>query len=198
MVERYFRQGALSRLHTLADAQDALGEAGVGLSERTPRTQIAVRGLAEDRFFVDGFSAATGLALPVEANTAESLLGRTVFWLGPSEWLLTSAEEAPASLLEPLRQSLDGRHHALTDVSESRVAIRVEGPRLADLMSKVTSLDLAGMAPGACAQSTFARSHMLLYVLPDACEIYIHRSFAEYAWLWLTDAAQEYGVVTLR
>lgn len=198
MADSYLRQSALASLHLMARAVAELGEAGIGLSERTPRAQIAVRGEADDRFFVDGFSAATGLPLPVEANTTSTGLGRTAFWLGPNEWLLTSSEEVPGGLLSSLSETLAGRHHATTDVSESRIVLRVEGPRLADLMSKVTSLDLSRLQPGQCAQSTFARTHMLLHVLPEAYDLFIHRSFAEYAWRWLEDAAAEYGVAVLR
>lgn len=198
MAESYSRQSALSHLHLLARAADDLGGAGIGMSETTPRAQIAVRGSVDDRFFVDGFAAGTGLALPVEAGGTDSGLGRTVFWLGPDEWLLTSTEEAPEGLVASLAEALSGRHHALVDVSESRVAIRLQGPRLAALMSKVTSLDLDRLEEGRCAQSTFARAHMLLHALPGAYDLYIHRSFADYAWHWLEDAAEEYGVAVLR
>lgn len=197
MAEAYSRQSALAHMHLLARAVDSLGGAGIGMSEITPRAQIAVRGSPEDRFFVDGFAAGTGLALPLDAGGTASGLGRTVFWLGPDEWLLTSMEETPEGLVASLAEALSGRHHAVTDVSESRVAIRLQGPRLAALMSKVTSLDLERMDEGRCAQSTFARTHMLLHAQADAYDIYVHRSFADYAWRWLEDAAQEYGVAVL-
>ena len=198
MVELPLRQGALAHLHLLARAVGDIGEAGIGLGERTPRAQIALRGDGGDRFFVDGFAAATGLTLPLATGGVENALGRRVFWLGPDEWLLTSMEEEADGLLASLAETLAGRHHALTDVSESRVVIRIEGPRLGDLMSKATSLDLARLEAGHCAQSTLARTHMLLHALPEAYEIYVHRSFADYAWRWLEDAALEYGVAVLR
>lgn len=198
VADGYARQSGLAHLQLMARAVDELGSAGIGLAERTPRAQIALRGPADDRAFVEGFAGGTGLELPVQANRTASALGRTVFWLGPDEWLLTSTEELPEALTASLAGGLSGCRYAMTDVSESRVAIRVQGPHLAALMSKVTSLDLDRMAEGACAQSTFARTHMLLHALPGAYDIYVHRSFADYAWHWLEDAAQEYGVAVLR
>jgi sarcosine oxidase subunit gamma len=41
---------------------------------------------------------------------------------------------------------------------------------------------------------------MLLHQLDDgpSYDIYIHRSFAVYAWSWLSDAAREYGLAVMR
>ena len=66
---------------------------------------------------------------------------------------------------------------------------------------KGTSLDLhpGVFGPGRCAQSSIARCHMLLHQTGDApaYEIYVHRSFSDYLWRWLQDAAREYGVQVL-
>ena len=69
---------------------------------------------------------------------------------------------------------------------------------LRDVLRKGTSIDLHPKAfgPGQCAQTGIARCHMLLHQTSDepAYDIYVHRSFADYLWRWLEDAAREYGV----
>ena len=49
---------------------------------------------------------------------------------------------------------------------------------------------------GNCIHAHLGRCHMLLHQIDNepGYDIYIHRSFAVYAWNWLSDAAREYGV----
>ena len=49
---------------------------------------------------------------------------------------------------------------------------------------------------GACAQTRLAKAPVLVRRLDDggAYEIVVRRSFADYLWLWLEDAAAEYGL----
>jgi sarcosine oxidase subunit gamma len=55
-------------------------------------------------------------------------------------------------------------------------------------------LDPAAFGPGRCAQTALARAHMLLHQVSDVpCyHVYAHRSFADYVFAWLEDAAAEY------
>ncbi len=53
-------------------------------------------------------------------------------------------------------------------------------------------------APGHCAQSGLAKARILLRQI-DATprfEVFVERSHAEYLWLWLKDAAQEFEVAS--
>jgi sarcosine oxidase subunit gamma len=99
-------------------------------------------------------------------------------------------------MAQRLTEALGRQHTAIVDVSESRTVITLGGPKAGDTLAKGCSLDLhpSVFAAGRCAQTGLARAHVILHKVTDdpLLEIYVHRSFAEYAWLWLEDAAREY------
>lgn len=195
MVERWRQQHPLAHLQLRARAATE-EDPGVRLEALGFSAQVCVRGDGEDSAFVAAFTQGFGFAPPDALRTAgdDALL---VLWLGPSEWLLVAPEDDGA-LAERARQSLAGCHSAVTDMSDSRVVIRASGDRVRECLSKACSLDLHPrmFQAGMCAQSLLARTHVLLHQRDDAptYDLYIHRSFADYAWRWLEDAALEYGL----
>jgi sarcosine oxidase subunit gamma len=106
-----------------------------------------------------------------------------------------------------LRAALAEQRCAVTDVSESRTCIHVRGPRARDLLAKGCPLDLHPrvFGPGRCAGTLMAKAGVTLHQVagddaPDgpAYDLYTTRSFADYLWRWLEDAAREYGLAVLR
>ena len=67
-----------------------------------------------------------------------------------------------------------------------------------ELLAKGCPLDLHPRAfdVGQCAQSHLAKAPILIRQLDrePSFEIVVRRSFADYFWLWLEDAAAEYGL----
>lgn len=205
MPERYRRQSALAHLHldarALADA--VASDAGVEMSEAPFRDMINLRGDGSDAAFTTAAGKALSLGLPMAANTSASKRGGTaVLWLGPDEWLIAAPAGKGDALADKLRRALGSLHAALTPLGDGRTVIRLSGPRARDVLSKGCPLDLHPrvFGPGQCAQTILGRCDMLLHQpaqgrgAPDTFEIYVARSFAEYAWTWLEDAAGEYGV----
>lgn len=201
MAEIWRQQHPLAHLHLRArardgDAPDTDGEAGVRLHVRGFDGQVGVRGEETDPGFRAAFEAGFGFAPPPALRGAGGG-DVSALWLGPSEWLLVTPGDG-AALAERARQALAGCHSAVTDVSDSRCVIRASGPRVRELLAKASSLDLHPRVfeTGMCAQSLLARTHMLLHQVADdpVYDIYVHRSFADYAWRWLEDAAREYGL----
>jgi sarcosine oxidase subunit gamma len=199
MPERYQWQGALASLGIEARALFAVEDAGVVLCERRVGTQLVIRGDAADADFATGVKGALGVDLPTEPKTAHHKDGTTLLWLGPDEWLAVVVDEDDVRLANAIRESLVDVHHALADVSHSRTVMGLEGPNAREVLMKGTNVDLHPrvFAPNNCIQAHLGRCHMLLHQL-DASpryDIYIHRSFAVYAWNWLSDASREYGFV---
>ena len=197
MVERYLEQGPLAHLHLAARAvATPPDDAGVTLAEPARRGLVGLRGPA-DAGFRDAAQRILGLALPTEPNSTAASAGVTAFWLGPDEWLIAAAAARAAGLAAGLREALAGRHHAVLDLSSARATIAVAGAHARDVLAKGCPLDLHPRAftPGACAQSHYAKAAVLLYQADDtpSYELTTSRSFAEYLWLRLEDAAQEYG-----
>ena len=173
-------------------------DAGVVLSERQAGTQLVFRGDASDREFSFAVAETLGLDLPITPKTAHRRRGRTLLWLGPDEWLVIVAAENDGKLSAGLAATLADVHHAVVDVSHSRAVIGLRGPNARDVLMKGTNIDLHPRAfgPDNCIQAHLGRCYMLLHQLDDgpSYDIYVHRSFAVYAWNWLSDAAREYGL----
>ena len=89
----------------------------------------------------------------------------------------------------------------MTDVSEARTSILVQGPRARHLLQKGVPLDLhpREFQTCHCAQSHIAGANIILRQLDDApsYEILVLNSFAEHLWLWMESAAREYRTVVL-
>lgn len=201
MAEKYLRQTPMAHLHLEARAVSDPGDAGVTLCEHPFRGQLALRGDTQDKAFVSGVEQVLGVAVPAKPNTVAANDDVSVLWLGPNEWLIVMHDGREQETMQALCDALVGRHFAVTDVSDSRAVIGLSGPHARDVLMKGCSLDLhpRTFGPHQCAQSALARCHMLLHQIDDAptYDIYIHRSFVDYVWRWLEDAAQEYRLAII-
>lgn len=198
MPEPYQRQGALATLGIEARALVPDPDAGVVLSEQVTVAQLVVRGDASNADFAGSAAGVLGVELPVTPKTAHRAHGRTALWLGPDEWLVVSTAAEDEDLGVRLADALDDVHHAVADVNHSRTVMGLQGPHARDVLMKGTNIDLhpRRFGPDSCIQAHLGRCHMLLHQLDESpsYDVYIHRSFAVYAWNWLCDGAREYGL----
>lgn len=108
---------------------------------------------------------------------------RSVLWLGPSEWLV----------VDGVLIDLPGG----VDVSANRTTLELRGPHARDILEKGCTLDLhpRSFATGHCAQTTVARTQVILWQIADepAYHLLVRNSFAQYLADWLVDAASEYS-----
>jgi sarcosine oxidase subunit gamma len=193
MPERLERQPALGRTE-LAPRGVRLGERALG--------KIDLRGQPAERAFMSGVGRVLDLLLPTEPNTAASKNRLTALWLGPDQWLLVCPPDDSALFIGSLQEALADSDCAITDVSDGRTALCLEGPSARAVLAKGCPLDLHPRAfpPGSCAQTLLGKAAVLIHLVGDdpasgpAFEVYVARSFAEYLWAWLEDAGREYGV----
>lgn len=206
MVDAWLEQSPLSSLHLDARAAGDAGkeDAGVTMRVRERRGQFVLRGDAGDAAFTAAARAALKLDLPLDPNTvAGSAKGTHALWLGPGEWLIVTKADAGARTVKGLTGALGSQHAAVTDVGESRAVIELAGPNARQVLMKACTLDFhpGVFGPGRCAQTLVARASVIVHQTGPAkatgapvYELYVARSFAEYLWAWLEDAAGEYGV----
>ena len=89
----------------------------------------------------------------------------------------------------------------MTDVSSGQTVVVLRGSAVRDVLAKGCPLDLAseGVPPSGSARRAISRRRRSCADparWPDedgAFEIVVRRSFADYVWAWLEDAAAEYG-----
>lgn len=202
MVEQYLRQSPLAHLGLDGRTQATRGKAGVALSEQPFRGIINLRAQPDDGEAMSAIEATLGFALPVTPNTTVASATALALWLAPDEWWIVTPGPEPESgpdMAAKLRTALANRRGSVTDVSDSRTCLRVSGPRARDLLCKGLPLDLHPRVfpAGRCAQSHLAKTGVVLHLIAEkgpAFELYVLRSFAEYLWVWLEDAAREYGL----
>jgi sarcosine oxidase, subunit gamma len=150
--------------------------------------RVGAVGSASERLGVD-LSTVPDTWAPTEA-------GRAV-WLGPDEWLLTSAAEVPEELEARVRAAVVPLGGSATDVSAQRITVRLTGPRVRDVLAKGCSIDLHPRAfgRGRSAQTTLGRAGVVLLAEGgDDYVVLVRSSFAGYLADWLVDAALEYSV----
>ena len=198
MAEQYRRRSALAHLGLEARVSAALGDAGVMLAESPIRGLLVLRGDSAGTEFRSAVSAVLGLDPVDEPLTAARKRDVSMLWLGPDEWLVVTPDRRAERIERTLRDALEGQHAALTDVSHSRTVLALCGPDARAVLAKGCPLDFHPrvFGPGRCAQSRLAKCQVLIHQTKaaPAFDIYVQRSFAEYAWTWLEDAGQEFGV----
>ena len=198
MAERYRRRSALAHLGLEARASTTVDDAGVMLGESPTRGLLVLRGNGASTGFRSTVSAVLGLEPVREPLTAERRRDVSMLWLGPDEWLVVTPDRRVARIERALRDALAGQHAALTDVSHSRTILTLSGPGARAVLAKGCPLDLHPrvFGPGRCAQSRLAKCQVLIHQTHAAptFHIYVNRSFSQYAWTWLEDAAREFGV----
>ncbi|MFW5969019.1 MAG: sarcosine oxidase subunit gamma [Halofilum sp. (in: g-proteobacteria)] len=171
-------------------------DAGITLHERPFLGCINLRGNPEDANFTDAVKDVLGTALPTQPNTVVDSGDITVFWLAPTEWFIRTAANGERDLIARLEEALAGQHIATNDVTGNFTTVELSGPHARDVLEKGCTLDLhpRAFAPGQCAQTLL--SHAGILIRPTAAgafELVVRRSFADYTFVWLEDAAVEYG-----
>ena len=183
----------LHRRHALASFLE--GETGNGrentgavLEVRPGYGYLNLRGDPNSDRFMQVAEAALGQPLP--AATGSFTSGQhTIYRLGPDEWLLCTALGREKETAGQLEKNLAGQCYSLVDVTGGQVMMRLRGPRAREVLARGCTLDLHPRAfkTGRCAQSTLAKTSMLIALADDAptFDIIVRRSFAEYAARWL-------------
>ena len=140
-----------------------------------------------------GWSCRARCAAPRPAETA-------ALWLGPDEWLVLTAPDAA----EPLgggaaARRLAGTHHAVVVGQRPHDRHRPSpAARARDVLNAGCPLDLhprrsrRARSRGRCS----AKAPVVLRrpAEAEAFELWVNGSFAPYAWLFLENAAREFGV----
>ncbi len=207
MVDAYRLRSPLDHLSLAARAKAEAAHTGTGvvLSEIPHPGLINVRGDASDKAFVAAVEKAIKLTPPTTPNTVAGEPSHIrMMWLGPDEWLVITQPGGGEPAMTALWQNLKGGklHAAVTDSSEARTCIRIDGPRAREVLAKGCPIDLhpSVFSAGQAAQCIVAKCGVMLTQTAETkntdatYELYVLRSFATYLWTWLEDASQEFGV----
>jgi sarcosine oxidase subunit gamma len=160
----------------------------IGLREMPNVGMIDLRGLTSDRKFMSACKSVLEIDLPKTPRGSASWGENKVFWLSPDQWLIQCPRAKTATLLAALHKELGTTHSLAVDASDMRAIIRLEGEHARTVLLKGCSLDLDSDAypPGTVRRLRFAEIAALLHVVEDdALDLFVFRSYADYAWDWL-------------
>lgn len=161
--------------------------AAVSVTPAMPATRLALR--APDAS-VEVLGRALGLALPRKPKTSVSNGQRAALWLGPDEWLLIDqADGDPAADCSKITV-----FHSAVDISHRNVALLVEGAGAEAAISAGCPQDISlDVFPvGACSRTILGKIEIVLWRTGEqAFRVECWRSFADYAFTLLADAARD-------
>ncbi|PAQ10448.1 sarcosine oxidase subunit gamma [Mesorhizobium temperatum] len=166
-------------------AGQELSATGVTLAVLPPAERISLR--APDAS-VAALSKALGVTLPRKPKTSAAKAGRTALWLGPDEWLVIDevgrdplADCAEVTVL-----------HSAVGISHRNVAISVTGPAAAATINSGCPQDLSldAFPVGAASRTILGKVEIvLLRTASDAFRVECWRSFSDYVFIFLSEAA---------
>lgn len=179
-----------AQFESALQSREAPKALAVEIREITSRGMIDLRGLTNDRKFMAAAKEVLGLDLPKTPRSSTAWGDIQALWLSSDQWLILCPRARTAELLGGLRQALARIHSLVVDVSDMRTIIRLEGDNARLVLLKGTTLDLLSPAyeAGTVRRLRFAEIAALLHIVsekPDVIDLYVFRSYANYAWDWL-------------
>ena len=116
---------------------------GFNFQELSNIPKINLRGNSADKDFVTNVGKILDALLPTEANTSNSNNKLKIIWLSPNEWLIEIYEIKDFNkIFTDLQYSLNTQNTAITDVTENRTILNLNGSHLYKLLSKFMVIDL--------------------------------------------------------
>ena len=133
------------------------------------------------------------VALGIDARVgAVSAMDTLAAWcVAPGRWWVVADRVRTVEPAAALAGRLGAAGH-VSDQSQARVLIRVDGPRCRDILAKGCTLDLDRFAPATCAQTQIAHISTAIAATGDGFDLLVPSGFAISFWDWLTASAAEF------
>ncbi len=166
------------------------GSSTVRLTPAAPASRIALRAPTDS---IGGLSQALGLQVPNRPKSSASANGRHALWLGPDEWLII--DENGADLVGLATSA--GALHSATDISHRNTAVIVSGPGAEATISGGCPQDLSleAFPVGACSRTLLGKVEVVILRLDaETFRVEVWRSFSDYAFGLLSEAAEDAGL----
>ncbi len=162
----------------------------VSLAEEPLTGLLVLRGDSADAQLQAAVTEVFGAALPDRLSTRESTTAR-LQWLGPDEFWIWCDEAALFELEQAFLQRYSG-HCALVNNTGGFTRIALTGPGAETVLMKSVPYPVYADAfpVGKVVGTVFAKSQAVICRRGEQhWEVVARRSFADYIWRWLVDAA---------
>ena len=162
--------------------------------------KINLRGETHDRDFLNSVGSVLDILIPTDPNTKIQNKKLQLIWLSPNEWLLRFLNnENFNKIFEDLNNKLNPENTSITDISENKTIIRIEGKHTTQLLSKfmVLDIDKALRDNLKVAQTIFVKIPVL--IIPNhldknkqSFDIHVNRSHTNYLRDLLLDGCSQF------
>ena len=161
---------------------------GITIEELPFVGKINLRGNTKDRDFLSNAGSILDVLIPTEPNTIITNTELQIMWLSPNEWLLNFLKnENFIKIFNELNTKLNPEKTSITDISENKTVIRIEGDKTTELLRKfmILNIDEALKDNLKVAQTIFVKIPILitrnhLNQEKQSFDIYVNRSHATY------------------
>ena len=163
------------------------GGNGVTLTPLNKCERISLR--AEDKA-VAGLGKAIGLSLPTKPGTSVTKSGISALLIGPDEWFVTGPQ---GSNLEEKLNGVTGALYSVVSVDHRNTGLTISGPKavLALASGNARDLSMEAFPIGGCSRTQLGKAEIILWRLEEnRFHIECWRSFSDYVWKFLVDAAR--------
>ena len=134
-----------------------------------------------------------GLKLSEKTNLVISNGKTRILWSGPNNWLVVSEDK---NLFLKVNKNVKETDFAVTDLSNSRIIIEIEGKLIKEVLKKGCPFNVNELNKNNCINSVFHGITITIDMLEDSPEkirLFALRSFGESLYHLITDASLEFG-----
>ena len=138
-----------------------------------------------------------GLKLKDEPLNVSNNNDTRILWNGPKNWLLVSTKK---ELLANILQNFKELDFAITDLSNSKAIIEIEGQDAKEILKKGCPFNFNTLEKNNSINSTYNGIAFTVDMLndnPDKVRLFALRSFGESLYHSITDASLEFGYQSL-
>ena len=162
--------------------------------------KINLRGDFKDKDFLSDAGSILETLLPIDPNTKVKNSKFQVIWLSPNEWLITFIKnDIFAQTYNQFIDQLNSEKTSITDISENKTIIRIEGKKSLELLRKYMILDInkALKDNSKVAQTIFVKIPILIIrnhsnEEKQSYDIHVNRSHTNYLKALLLDGCNQF------
>ncbi|EYD77037.1 Sarcosine oxidase gamma subunit [Rubellimicrobium mesophilum DSM 19309] len=116
--------------------------------------------------------------------------------MSPDELLLFVARDEVGAAVARLSEALAGTHHLVTDVSDLRVCLRLDGPEVREVLAKLTPADLHPdvFGPAMVRRSRLGQVAAAFWLEGEGARVVCFRSVGDYMLALLRQSAVDGAV----
>jgi len=177
----------------MSDPVSALSHASydgfASIREIGPLGMITFRAGPDLPGLADAIRNVTGTDVPA-LRRIEINGDRAVGWMGPDEYLLVLPYDGVSAAMQTLHNILTNNHFLAVDVSDARAVFRIGGALAGDVLTKLSPVDVATLAPGELRRTRAAQVAAAFWRQDDGFTLVCFRSVAGYVMALLAQSAR--------